>query len=131
MTRATTFCCMSMISGLSAGQFDRGGRVQRDTFGRPRPLDHLQIPSRHFGETLDRIILEIEGDLGELPNVPVARAEHERVDTAMKNGAETHRAGLAGCIERAVRKRAPAELLGGIFDGKGLRMGGGIAGRYF
>src|SRR5258707_10670167 len=28
-------------------------------------FDHRQVPSDHLGETLDRIVLEVEGDLGQ------------------------------------------------------------------
>src|SRR3984885_12451280 len=133
MTTSTALCFMASSSGslgASARQLDLGGRVQLDAFRGSDAFDHLQIPSGHFGKTLDRIILEVERDLGELLDVAVTGAEHKGVEPAVENSAQTHRTGFASRIERAIRQHAPSELLGGVFDGERLRMGGGVACRY-
>ncbi len=115
----------------SSRQLDLRFPIKRDAFVLEHALDHGQIPSDHLGEALDRVILEVEGDLGEPLDVTVARADHEGLDAAVEDRTAAHRARLGGAIEHAVgRQGALLERLRRAFDRQRLGMRGGVRCRH-
>src|SRR5262249_46139140 len=114
---------------LSPCQLDVRITVERDAFVFEHALNHRQVPSNHLRKALDRIVLEVERELGEAFNVAVTRTHDQGLDPAVEDCAAAHRAWLAGAVEHAIWQRALLELLRRVFDRQRFRMGGGVGRR--